>query len=532
MISEELVFGSSGDFEVLSILRLEDQLILSVQSRSKGCPCPVCHVLSSKLHSYYIRQLKDLPAFDNKVSLRLRAKKWHCLNTECPRKIFAERFQHFFKPYKRTTDRLREKLLNIALFMGGRPAEMLCKTLKIVVSSSSLIRIIHQQAVLTPSFLDAIGVDDWAFRKGVNYGTAIVDLKLHKVVDLLPDRETATLENWLKNHPEIKIITRDRFSRYALAASNGSPDAVQVADRWHLLKNMGDALQKLLERKRQQIMSLQAEQAAQGLENEQPEPRAPKQEEKPSPRYQLLQRIKEMYATGKGTKRIARILGISRNTVKKYIHLHEPPQRKGTKTTNLISFSEYLHDRIEQDPNVKTIELFLEIKAMGYNGCRSTLNDYLRKYTKQHNRTRYKKLPRVSWTTAKVKVLLCKKAEQLEEKDKKVIDDICEKSAEIHQARVLAGKFRYMMENKQGHLFNNWIEEVEQSGIQEMKGFAKGLLTDYQAVVNALSLPWSNGQVEGQINKLKTIKRQMYGRAGFELLRKRVILHSAYYHQN
>lgn len=160
MHSEELVFGSSDNLEVLSILRLEDQLIVSVQSRSKGCPCPACLVFSSKLHSYYLRKLKDLPAFDNKVSLRLRAKKWRCFNAECPRRIFAERFQHFFKPYKRTTDRLREKLLNTALLLGGRPAERLCRTLNVSVSSSSLIRIIQQQSVFAPSFVDAIGIDD------------------------------------------------------------------------------------------------------------------------------------------------------------------------------------------------------------------------------------------------------------------------------------------------------------------------------------------------------------------------------------
>ncbi|MBE7169534.1 MAG: ISL3 family transposase [Williamsia sp.] len=358
-----------------------------------------------------------------------------------------------------------------------------------------------------------------AFRKDINYGTAIVDLNLHKVVDLLPDRETATVENWLKKHPEVKIITRDRFSRYALAVSNALPDAIQVADRWHLLKNMGDAVQKLLERKRQQIITLQSQQAIQQSQVDQQESEPVKQGSKLSASHQLLQQVKQMYAAGKGTKKIARTLGISRNTVKKYIYLHEPPQKKGIKTTNLISFNEYLQARINQDADVTNVQLLREIKLMGYNGCHSMLNDHLRKHSKQHNRTRYRSLPVVSWTTAKVKALLCKKEETMEQKDRELLRDICEKSTEIHHARQLASKFREIM-------------EAEQSGIQEMKGFARGMLSDYQAVVNGLTLPWSNGQVEGQINKLKTLKRQMYGRAGFVLLRKRVILHSAYYHQN
>lgn len=520
-------------FEVTACQCLDGQVILSVQSRSKSCPCPTCGSNSGKLHSYYYRNIKDLPVFNNKVSLRLKARKWYCHNTKCNRKIFTERFEHNFKRYKRFSDRLREKLLNVALLLGGNAGEKLCHTLNISASSSTLIRLIHAQQVAVPSTATAVGIDDWAFKKGINYGTAIVDLDEHRVMDLLPDREAQTVQQWLTNMPEITIVARDRFSPYALGVTNGSPDALQVADRWHLLKNMGDALLKLLERKRQQIIALQHKEVIEHRENaHQQTPDQAQQVENPSPRHQLLQRVKEMYAAGKGTKTIARTLQISRNTVKKYIHLHEPPQKKGIKTTNLFGFSEYLHNRIKQDADVTNVQLLGEIRSMGYNGGKSILNNYLKKQGKQRKGSILMKLPTVNWTAAKLKVLLCKKDEMLKDKDRRLVNDICEKSAEIQQARLLAGKFRDMMDGKQGQLLSRWIAEVEQSCIAEMKGFAKGLLSDYQAVVNALTLPWSNGQVEGQINKLKTIKRQMYGRAGFELLRKRVILHSAYYHQN
>lgn len=533
MLTEELVFGSSNMFEVMAVQRMNDKVVLSVQSITKFCPCPGCDISSNKLHSYYYREIKDLPAFNHKVCLHVRARKWYCLNMDCNRKIFTERFEHHFKRYKRTSDRLREKLLKIALMVGGNPGQRLCYTLNIITSSSTLIRLIHGQDVPAPAIAHAVGIDDWAFKKGINYGTAIVDLEQHRIVDLLPDREALTIENWFKARPEVAVVTRDRFSRYAAGVTNGAPDAIQVADRWHLLKNMGDALHKLLERKRQQIIALQIQDDAQVPENDQVEPSDhQKQEQNLSPRHLLLQQVTKMYAEGKGLKTIARTLGISRNTARKYIHLHEPPQKKGIKTTNLTSFSEYLQTRMQENAEVETIQLFQEIKAMGYNGGRSILYSYLKKYSKQRNRTRLMKLPAVSWRTAKVKVLLCKKDELLQEKDLELVRDICEKSAEIDRARQLANKFREIMDNKHGHLLTHWISEVEQSCVQEMKGFARGLLSDYEAVVNALTLPWSNGQVEGQINKLKTIKRQMYGRAGFELLRKRVILHSAYYHQN
>ncbi len=150
MISEELVFSSSDQFEVMAVQKWHDQVVLCVQSRNKGCPCPGCNVFSNRLHSYYIRKVKDLPAFDNKVSLHVKAKKWYCHNADCTRKVFTERFNYFLKPYKRTSDRLREKLLKVALLTGGNPGKKICGMLNIIVSSSSLIRLIDEQQVLAP----------------------------------------------------------------------------------------------------------------------------------------------------------------------------------------------------------------------------------------------------------------------------------------------------------------------------------------------------------------------------------------------
>ncbi len=413
MLSETLVFGTSELFAVTAFQHTDQQVILSVQSRQKESPCPLCKISSHTLHSYYYRTIKDLPAFGNLVFLKLKARKWYCNNSDCTRKVFTERFNYFFENYKRSSSRLRDKLLQIAVLVGGNPGAKLCHALQLNASSSTLIRLVRQQQVTVDSLFEAIGIDDWAFKKGVNYRTALIDLQLHKVVDLLPDRETATLETWLQNHPEIRIITRDRFSRYALAATNSLPDAEQITDRWHLLKDMGDVLKKLLEHKRQQIIALQAEEVIRIEEKDSQENGLPPQEVKLPPRHRLLQQIKAMYATGKSIRTISRAVGISRNTVKKYTTLHEPLQKKGVKTTNLISFSEYLQQRIEQDSKIETLTLYSEIKAMGYNDGRTILYGYLKKYSKQSNRTRWAKLPEVSWTTAKVKVLLCKKEEAL-----------------------------------------------------------------------------------------------------------------------
>ena len=251
MRTEDLVFESPDQFHVLSFERASlDAVAIYVQGVSKSCKCPYCSKESKSVHSYYFRKISDLPAFGNKVCIHLKTRKFYCYNPTCDQRVFAERFNTHFTRYKRSSDRLREKLLKIALLSGGNAGHKLCKILNIAVSSSTLIRLIHEQQIPAPVAPEALGIDDWAFKKGINYGTAIIDLNRRRIIDLLPDRETRTVENWLKARPHIEVITRDRFSRYAKAVSVALPKATQVADRWHLIKNMGDALKKLLERKR------------------------------------------------------------------------------------------------------------------------------------------------------------------------------------------------------------------------------------------------------------------------------------------
>lgn len=253
MLTNDIVFDSSNEFEILAVERTLDVATIHVQGTSKFCKCPYCNRKSLSVHSFYFRKVRDLPVFGNKVCIHLKTRKFYCYNPNCDRRVFAERFKNHFAPYKRSSDRLREKLLKIALLSGGNAGVRLCKILSIPVSSSTLIRLIYDQELKDPVPSEALGIDDWAYKKGINYGTAIVDLKRHKIIDLLPDREALSVQQWLKTRPGIKVITRDRFSRYAKAVTEALPKATQVADRWHLIKNMGDALQKLLERKRQEM---------------------------------------------------------------------------------------------------------------------------------------------------------------------------------------------------------------------------------------------------------------------------------------
>ncbi len=526
MVPKNIIFDSNSDiFEIDSIDRQADTVILSVSSKQPGPKCPKCAGQSRRLHSYYIRTLKDLPAFGCRVIVNLKARKFYCHNIECDKKVFCEHFPDHFFPYKRSTRRLSEKLLKIALLMGGNAGERLCRTLNIPVSSSSLIRCIHQKELIREKPSPYIGIDDWAYKKGHTYGTAIVDLKNRRIVDLLPDRESQSIQDWLSKQHGVKIVTRDRYAKYAKGVTEGAPKATQVADRWHLLKNMGDSIKKLLERKKQEIRRQQIAKAVKASEkataNDNNEFKVETRDI--SKRMIQMQEIKKMSAKGMGTKTIARALGISRNTVRKYIHLDDPP-RKDRSRLKILLFADYFHSRIKQNPNVEVMQLWKEIKEKGYNGGRSAVYEFLKGHTKSKNKNLPSFVPHAAWVPSKVSLLLYREKSKLSINERELLNKLRKISPDINATYYLAQQFRMMMENRQGVLLKGWIEEVLKSPVNELKGFAKGLLSDFRAVKNALTLPWSNGQVEGQINKLKTIKRQMYGRAGFNLLRKRMIL--------
>lgn len=500
---------------------------IGLASHQKSVTCPQCGTVSHKLHSYYNRRIRDLPAFDNKVIIRLKSRKFHCTNPDCDRKIFTERFPDHFSSHQRVSDRLGQKLFKIALIVGGNAGSKLSHTLNIPVSASTLIRQIHRAEIPKEQISEAVGIDDWAFRKGVNYGTAIIDPNKRRVIDLLPDRETDTVASWLREKSHIKVVTRDRYSHYAKGVTKGLPEAVQVADRWHLLKNMGEALKKLLTRTRQELRRENREAVFKSQSDEKvniPKPLSKPQETQSVQNHRdlLLKQIKEMHSEGTSIRQIAQTFSMSRVTIRKYLRLDNAP-RKNEGKTNIQQFLSYIYRRMHDDKDIQVIQLWKEVTEMGYNGSRSVFYERLKDYVKPKDRSRLPDLMDVSWQPAKVSVMLYQKEELLSRRDKKLLRGLIRKSAVIAVASKLTKEFRVMMETRQGDNLKDWVNKVQRSEVHELKGFAKSLLNDYQAVKNALTLNWSNGPVEGQINKLKTIKRQMYGRAGFDLLRKKVI---------
>jgi len=220
--------------EIISFCSNEVRLV--VKTRLQKATCPSCGWQSDKAHSRYRRRLAGLPWEDVAVRLILSVRKFFCLNPDCRRRIFCERLPGLATPYAHKTMRLNELLTRLGVALGGRPGARIAFGMGIKIGRDALLAQVRSAETAQSGTIRVLGVDDFAFRKGQSYGTILVDQERRRVVDLLPDREAATLANWLGGHSRIKIVTRDRASYYADGIKKGAPQAVQIADRWHLQK--------------------------------------------------------------------------------------------------------------------------------------------------------------------------------------------------------------------------------------------------------------------------------------------------------
>jgi transposase len=225
----------------------------AARSPQKEANCPSCGSPSHRVHSKYHRLLSDLPSHGRAIRIRLLVRRFRCMQTACSTRIFAERLAgDVAPPFSRRTSRLERIVHHLGLSLGGRPAAELAERLMFPVSNDTLLRVVRRHAVAPDDSPRVIGIDDWAWRRGQRYGTVVCDLERRRIIDLLPDREPATLDAWLGAHPSIEVIARDRGGGYRGAATRARPEAVQVADRWHLMENasgaFADAVRKSMRR--------------------------------------------------------------------------------------------------------------------------------------------------------------------------------------------------------------------------------------------------------------------------------------------
>ena len=223
-----------------------NELVIRIVCDVPSMPCPECQQPSARIHSCYQRMVADVPCAGRNVILAQTLRKFVCGTSSCPRKIFTERLPELVESYSRMTGRLIALLQAIALVAGGQKGTRLADRFAIATTPSTLLRHLMQLPAPKPRAVRVLGVDDFAWKKRFTYGTILVDLERRKIIDVLADRESATVEAWLQEHPEVELVIRDRGKEFAKAATVGAPQAQQVVDRFHIVKNLSEVLREIL----------------------------------------------------------------------------------------------------------------------------------------------------------------------------------------------------------------------------------------------------------------------------------------------
>jgi transposase len=542
------VLPSTSTVHLTALTIEQDTVVLQLTATAPTATCPSCAVPSSAIHSRYQRHPTDLPWGTCAVRLQLMVRKFVCRNRACTRRIFTERLPDLVATYARKTHRLVSVLRALGGALGGNAGARLALRLRLPTSPASLLRLVRMAPVLYPPALQAVGIDEWAWRRGHRYGTILVNLADHRVVDLLPDRSAASVAAWLARHPTITTVCRDRSNLYADGIRRGAPEAVQVVDRFHLVHHLRQVLEAFLIDHRPALQAAAVGTAMAltpptGLvpvtpmyrgRRRSPKP-APPQAEQP-PRHArwvaIYEAVRTLRARGTPIAIMARQLGISRPTVYADLRRDTPPGprrlQRPPSARVLTPYIPYLIRRWRES-GADSRQLWREIQTLGYTHSARTVCRFITRLRRaadagqppESQRSPYTR-PQGPSARAVSFVLVCQAAKQSAEAQT-YLDQLCQIDASITRAYQLTQAFLAMVRERRGRDLEAWITAATDSGIDAVARFARGLQEDLAAVKAGLTLAWSNGVTEGQIHRLKLVKRQGYGRAGFALLRQRVL---------
>ena len=536
-------------------------VVLDVRTVGREVRCPVCHQLTARVQSRYRRTLADLSAQGVPVRVRVEVRRFRCATHGCARRIFTERLAPFAAPYARRTTRLTTALTRIGMLTGGEVGARLLPALGLSASPTTLLRLVHRAVVPAAPTPRVLGVDDWARRRGQTYGTILVDLERRVPVDLLDDRTSETLSTWLQAHPGVEIISRDRAGAYAMGARTGAPDALQVPDRWHLLKNVGEVLERVLHQHRRAIddaVSLDEPECAKAATAEPvlvaadaaadaadptvllvgPATSSPSAVETSSAevavegprtaREVVFDQVHALHATGLSIRAVTKRLGLSRITVRKYLRAEQFPERTGRRgpSPSLSRWEGHLRSRwAEGCTNARV--LWEELQAQGFRGSKRALREYVSGWRTTSTAAKDTASPArpqlLRPSSQQVRWWLTLPEKELEPEQRTFVTRLVETCPAVREGQRLTRSFMSLFETRDPAQLVPWLEDAEASAMASFRDFAIGLRRDFEAVHAALTSSWSNGQTEGQVTKVKLLKRQGYGRASLHLLRQRLL---------
>ena len=519
------------------------ELVVGLACHTPSMPCPECHQLSTRIHGNYQRTVADLPCAGRNVILMLTVRKFVCSTPTCPRKIFTERLSGLVQSYARMTSRLIALVQALGLGAGGQLGTRLADRVGIASTPPTLLRHLMQLPAPVARAVRVLGLDDFAWKKRFTYGTILVDLERRKIIEILADRESPTVEKWLREHPEVEVVSRDRGKEFTKAATQALPHAQQVVDRFHLVRNLAEVLQVILGHCRAEIRQVESTSPSPEKsteKNARPLPTATTWQQRTPPhvekahqarqasRDDRYRQMRDLRAHGLTQAEIAQRMGMSVRAVRTWLKQEAAPtwKRHSRRRSVFDPYAAYVLERWQEGVH-EAKHLYEEIRAQGFPGKLRIVQRFVQALRDDPEKIT---LPpatgadRFSSNTATW--LFIRDPKQLTAEKQAELELICQRSETARKTYALTQQFMTMLRRRRGQEFETWLSAVEASHIPQLCRFARSLLKDKDAVVAGLTLSYSNGPVEAQVHKLKLVKRSMFGRAKLPLLRQR-LLHAA-----
>jgi transposase len=526
--------------------------VIAASATAATADCPDCGTTAARVHGRYLRVLRDAPLAGTPVVIRLAVRRFVCDAAACRRRTFAEQVPGLTTPHARYSPPLRAALTAIAVALAGRAGTRLAAALGMTASRDTLLNLLRAVPDPQPSAVDVVGIDDFALRRGHVYGTVVLDMRTHRPIDVLPGRDADPVADWLRVHPGVEIVCRDRAGAYADGARTGAPEATQVADRWHIWHNLGEAVDKTVAAHHACLRAAAAA-AATAQTADPPAERAPAPAtDETGPvlepdgvrdvcgrERRLVVRTRERYAAvqqlvaeGHSLNRVCQQLRLDRGTVRRFARatsVDELLVKATNRTGKLDGYTSHLHTRI-RDGVTDAVVLHAELQQRGFTGSVQTVRRFLHPLRGTAPRRSHPPRPvpprpevpkprhLTRWIMTDPRHLDAEQTEQLAK--------ALAACPELHATAEHVREFADLMNKHRGDRLTGWMHRVQANPLPALHSLVTGLRRDLDAVVAGLTMPWSSGPVEGNVNRIKTIKRQMYGRASFPLLRKRILLNA------
>jgi transposase len=501
-----IVFSGLSSLVIEDVTDRDEVIVVRARTAAGPVACPRCGSLTGQVHGYYQRTVADLPADGRPVVVNVRVRRMRCAVLGCPVQTFREQVPGVLDRYQRRTTRLAGQAGEVTRRLAGRAGAGLLAALGIPLSRHAALRILLRLPLPEIAVPRVLGVDDFALRRGQVYATILIDAQTGQRVDVLASRKAGVLEAWLRDHPGVQVVCRDGSGAYGEAVRRALPGAVQAGDRWHLWHSLGEAVLK-------EVAAHSACWAAAG-----PPLNEGRQAQTTAERWR---QVHDLTDRGTGLLECSRRLGLSLNTVKRYARAAEPGRMIRApryRATLVDPYRDHLRARRAEDPAVPVHQLLAEIRERGYPGSMNLLYRYITQGRVEADR------PHLS--PRRVTRMLLTRPDALSDSQQALLGKLTAACPEMTSLAGLVRDFAALLKPDPANeaKLKDWAETARTADLPSLHAFSRGLELDTAAVITALTLPFHNGRTEGVNTKTKMIKRQMYGRAGFALLRHRILL--------